>query len=57
MAVTEPQEKGADGAVKMGRYKWKTLGIEYTLEDAQPPTTEAVERARALFQAAGLKTY
>src|SRR4030095_11624819 len=27
---------------QMGQYKWKKLGLEYTLEDAQPPTNEVV---------------
>lgn len=42
---------------QMGKYKWKRLGIPYTLEDVQPPTTEAVERACAMFRSEGLKAY
>jgi len=42
---------------QMGRFKWKTLGIEYRLDDVQPPTAEAVERACAAFREAGLKAY
>jgi pyruvate formate lyase activating enzyme len=42
---------------QMGKYKWKQLGMAYTLEDVEPPTTDAVERACAVFRAAGLKTY
>jgi pyruvate formate lyase activating enzyme len=42
---------------QMGRYKWKRLGLEYKLEDTQPPTTEVIERTCALFREAGLKTY
>jgi pyruvate formate lyase activating enzyme len=42
---------------QMGRYKWKNLGIDYTLENVEPPTAELVERACAVFRAAGLKTY
>jgi pyruvate formate lyase activating enzyme len=42
---------------QMGRYKWKNLGIEYSLEKHQPPTPEVVERTCAIFRAAGLKTY
>ena len=41
----------------MGRFKWKKLGIPYALADTEPPTPEAVERACAVFRAAGLKTY
>jgi len=42
---------------QMGRYKWKQLGIPYTLADTEPPTVEAVERACAVFRNAGLKTF
>lgn len=42
---------------QMGRYKWKQLGIEYTLPDVEPPSTELVERTCALFSDTGLKTY
>ena len=41
---------------QMGKYKWKQLGMKYMLEDAQPPSVEAVERACAVFRAQGLKT-
>ena len=41
----------------MGRFKWKELGLEYQLEDVVPPSAEAVERACAVFRAAGLKAY
>jgi len=40
-----------------GRFKWKQLGLEYKLQDVQPPSAEAVERACASFRAAGLKAY
>jgi pyruvate formate lyase activating enzyme len=42
---------------QMGRYKWQHLGIEYTLQDVEPPTPEAVELACAVFRATGLKVY
>jgi pyruvate formate lyase activating enzyme len=42
---------------QMGLHKWKKLGIPYTLEKAEPPSPEAVERACAVFRAAGLKAY
>jgi pyruvate formate lyase activating enzyme len=41
---------------QMGRFKWHRLGIKYTLEDAVPPTIEAVERACNLFRNVGLVT-
>ncbi len=42
---------------QMGRYKWEELGIEYKLQDVEPPSTEAVERACSQFREAGLKAY
>ena len=42
---------------QMGRFKWKALGLEYRLDDVQPPSAEAVERACAAFREAGLKAY
>jgi pyruvate formate lyase activating enzyme len=42
---------------QMGRFKWKELKLNYTLEDVQPPGSEAVERACAQFRAVGLKAY
>jgi pyruvate formate lyase activating enzyme len=39
---------------QMGRFKWKQLGLDYSLEDVPPPTPEAVDAARAPFLAAGL---
>src|ERR1700704_172998 len=42
---------------QMGRFKWKELKLNYTLEDVQPPAREAVEHACALFRAEGLKAY
>ena len=42
---------------QMGRYKWENLKLDYKLADVEPPTAEAVERARASFSAEGLKTY
>jgi pyruvate formate lyase activating enzyme len=42
---------------QMGRFKWKSLGLEYELDDVQPPSAEAVERACAAFREAGLKAY
>jgi pyruvate formate lyase activating enzyme len=42
---------------QMGRFKWKALGLRYELNDVEPPSREAVERACASFRAAGLKAY
>ena len=42
---------------QMGRYKWKNLGIEYKLDDVEPPSPEAIERACAQFRQLGLKAY
>jgi len=42
---------------QMGRFKWKSLGLEYKLDDVQPPSAEAVEQACASFRTAGLKAY
>ncbi len=40
---------------QLGRYKWKQLNIDYTLEHAEPPSNELVERTVAIFRAEGLK--
>ena len=40
---------------QMGRYKWERLGLDYTLDDVEPPTAEAAERACEVFRKAGLK--
>jgi pyruvate formate lyase activating enzyme len=42
---------------QMGRYKWKELGINYTLQDVEPPSMELVESVCAQFRAVGLKAY
>jgi pyruvate formate lyase activating enzyme len=42
---------------QMGKYKWKQLGMDYTLADVDPPEMDAVERACDVFRAAGLKAY
>lgn len=42
---------------QMGRYKWKELGIKYTLKEFQPPTHELVQRTCDQFRAVGLKAY
>jgi len=42
---------------QMGQFKWRELGLDYTLGDVEPPKAEAVERACAQFRTVGLKTY
>jgi pyruvate formate lyase activating enzyme len=42
---------------QMGRYKWKKLGIEYALDEVEPPRRELVERVCEQFRAVGLKAY
>jgi hypothetical protein len=41
----------------LGRYKWEQLGLQYTLGDVQPPSTDPVNRRSALFRAAGLTAW
>ncbi len=42
---------------QMGKYKWKKLGIPYTLEDVEPPEPDLIQRVCDVFRAAGLKTH
>jgi pyruvate formate lyase activating enzyme len=42
---------------QMGRFKWEKLGIPYRLDDAKPPSSEAVERVVGAFRAQGLQAY
>jgi pyruvate formate lyase activating enzyme len=42
---------------QLGKFKYEKLGIAYALEKTDPPSQDAVERACALFRAAGLKAY
>jgi len=42
---------------QMGRYKWKQLGLDYTLTDTTPPSRELVERVVAQFKSEGLTAY
>jgi pyruvate formate lyase activating enzyme len=42
---------------QMGRFKWKNLGIEYKLQDVEPPSPETVDRACAQFKQSGLRVY
>ena len=42
---------------QMGRFKWKQLGLSYTLDDVAPPAARSVERACEIFRAEGLDAY
>ena len=42
---------------QMGRYKWEKLGINYALNDTQPPAPGLVKRVCEQFRSAGLKAY
>jgi len=42
---------------QMGRDKWHKLGLEYTLENVQPPPAELTERVRGQFRSRGLTVY
>ena len=42
---------------QMGRHKWERLGLDYQLEDTEPPSTEVIARTVDLFRDAGLKAY
>ena len=42
---------------QMGRFKWKELKLNYTLDTIEPAPRELVERTCAQFRAEGLKAY
>src|SRR3954453_9707928 len=39
---------------QMGRYKWKELGMNYTLQNSESPSAELVERTCEQFRSVGL---
>jgi pyruvate formate lyase activating enzyme len=42
---------------QMGRFKWKELKYNYTLDNVQPPSLETVENVCMRFRAEGLKAF
>ena len=40
---------------QMGKYKWERLGLDYTLQEAKPPSSELIEQACQVFRAEGLR--
>ncbi len=42
---------------QLGKFKWKALGMTYTLQDTEAPSRELIERACAVFRAEGLTAY
>ena len=42
---------------QMGRFKWEKLGLDYTLNDAEPPSAELTERVLDQFRSRGLTAY
>jgi pyruvate formate lyase activating enzyme len=42
---------------QLGRFKWEKLGMNYQLENTEPPSAETVNEAVARFREVGLKAY
>ena len=42
---------------QIGRFKWKELKLNYTLDEVQPPSVDAIERVCEQFRSEGLRTY
>ncbi len=39
---------------QMGRFKWRELGMDYSLSDIEPPSEDAIERVCGQFRSVGL---
>jgi pyruvate formate lyase activating enzyme len=42
---------------QMGRFKWKSLKLDYTLESVEPPSPALIDDVVGRFKAAGLEAY
>jgi pyruvate formate lyase activating enzyme len=42
---------------QLGRFKWRALGLDYTLENTKPPPPDLIEMACGAFRAQGLKAF
>ena len=42
---------------QMGKFKWKKLGLDYQLENIEPPCRDLVDRTCAQFRCEGLKAF
>ena len=42
---------------QLGRFKWRALGLDYTLEDTKSPPPDLIEMACGVFRAEGLKAF
>jgi pyruvate formate lyase activating enzyme len=42
---------------QMGRFKWERLGLDYTMAETEPPTSQVVDHAISIFRSAGLEAY
>ena len=42
---------------QLGRFKWKKLGLDYKLDDVEPPTLELIKSTCGIFRAEGLTAY
>ena len=42
---------------QMGRFKWKKLGLDYKLDQVEPPSADLIERTIAIYRGEGLTAY